>query len=783
LWRIIKRIVLTLFGLAGLVVLGGGAWLYVEYQRLLAELPDIASLRTVHYQIPMSIYSKEGWLIAEFGEKKRLPVSLKQVPPLMIQAFLAAEDDRFFEHPGVDYQGLARAAIDYLLTGKKRQGGSTITMQVARNFLLSSEKTFERKAKEILLALRIEQEFSKEAILELYLNQIYLGQRAYGIAAAAQVYYGKMLRDLNLAEIAMIAGLPKAPSRFNPVTNAARAGQRRDYVLNRMLELGYIDATAHAQALATRDNATVHQAVIELAAPYVAEMVRQDLVQRYGEAAYTLGLRVYTTVEANLQLSAVRALQHALHAYDERHGLRDDAIMRRAGPSQLAQQSDVGDTQPAWVLTVAPDHVTAKLKNGHPITIDWRTMQWARRFLSPDQRGPVLRRPGDVVQPGDLICVRQQTDGTWALTQNPAVEGALVALDADNGAVLALVGGFDFARSPYNRATQTKRQPGSGFKPVIYTAALEQGYSLATMVNDAPLVIDIPGQNKIWRPENYNRRFRGPTSLRVALRHSINLVAVRLARDLGIDTVIATAKRLGFDAAQLPYGLSLALGSGHATPLDMARLYAVYANGGFLIEPYWIARIEDYNGRIVQQAQPVVACASCPEEALPAKPAPRVLSPQVNFLMNVLLRDVVQHGTATAAKALGRDDLAGKTGTTNEQRDAWFNGFVAPLVATAWVGYDNAQSLGRDETGGKAALPMWMAFMRDALQDIPERPLTPPPGIVRAYINPTTGLRLPTDDPNGIWEYFITGTVPPEQPPEDNFFDDQDSDHPLESLF
>ena len=730
--------------------LAAGYFFVLELEK---ELPDIGQLQHVQYQMPISIYSRDRLLIAQFGEKRRIPLTMDQVPPQLTHAFIAAEDDGFYEHNGVDFKGLARAAGQLALTGKKRQGGSTITMQVARNFLLSNERTYLRKIKEILLALKIENQYSKDQILELYLNKIYMGQRAYGLAAAAQTYYGKTLSELSLHQQAMIAGLPKAPSIYNPISNPERAVQRRNYVLRRMLELRYINQKDYEDAVNSADNSKLQPVDVQLEAPYIAEMVRQEIMSTYGESAYTLGLKIYTTIPSHLQHAADQALQQTLHEYDERHGYRAYSFRNAPKNNALPTNGMVGDTQQATILTQSDTGIGARLFDGTKIDIPWKNADWARPFRDRNNG-----RTG--VKANDVIYVRQLPNHEWALTQIPEVEGAFVALDPNTGAILALSGGFDFYHSKYNRATQSKRQPGSGFKPIIYTAALEKGFTAASIINDAPIIIEDPSQEDDWRPENYSHRFLGPTSLRVALRESINLVSIRLLQEIGISHAIDTALRFGFDREQLPGTLSLALGSGYASPIRMASAYAVFANGGFLVKPFFIERIEDHQGNLLFQANPPTICRSCPESAQSANPAPRAISPEIHFLMNSLLRDVVQRGTATQAKQLGRNDLAGKTGTTNEQRDAWFNGYATDIVASAWIGFDNSTPLGAGETGGKAALPMWIKFMKSALNDYPEKPLDQPSGVVQAYINPEDGLLLDPEEKGGIWEYFSEATVP-----------------------
>lgn len=722
---------------------------YFLYKHLLIDLPDVKSLQHVQYQIPLNIYSKENLLLAQFGEKKRIPVSIEKVPRQLINAFLAAEDDSFFEHPGVDLKGLVRAALQLAMTGKKKQGGSTITMQVTRNFLLSNEKTYSRKLKEIILALKIEQQYSKDQILELYLNQIFMGHRAYGIAAAAQVYYGKSLDSLTLAELAMIAGLPKAPSAYNPVTNEARAIERRNYVLHRMLELHHITQQEYDSALHQPSTAKLQTVVPEVSAPYLAEMVRQKIYDDYGEQAYTSGLKVYTTINGTLQTAANDALNSALHAYDERHGYRRSRHSSATKYIDFADIPVIGDTLPGYVLTLNEDKARIRLQNHSIIELDWSNSKWAGTGIE------------SILKVGDSIRVRKLKNNAWALSQVPETEGAFVALNPVNGAIVALTGGFDFYRNKYNRVIQSKRQPGSGFKPIIYTTALEEGYTPASMINDAPLVIDVVGQETEWRPENYNRKFLGPTSLRSALMHSRNIISIRLLKEIGVEKAVKTAMRFGFTEEQLPKTLSLALGSGYASPLQMARVYAVFANGGFLIDPYFIERIESADSEIIYQAKPKTACSLCEIAQAPSSTyAPRIISPEINFLMNSLLRDVVQKGTATSAKTLERQDLAGKTGTTNEQRDAWFNGYTPDIAATAWLGFDDFTPLGDHETGGTAALPMWIEFMRTALQNKPEEPFEAPEGILKAFIDPKTGLLLPEKSGNGVWEFFQATHMP-----------------------
>ncbi len=738
---------------------------------LKSELPDIQQLHNVKYQIPLTVYSHDHLLLAQFGEKKRIPVNINEVPQQLINAFLAAEDDRFYSHPGVDYKGLIRAGLQLLMTGKKKQGGSTITMQVTRNFLLTREKTYTRKIKEIILSLQIEQEYSKDKILELYLNKIYLGHRSYGIVAAAATYYDKPLAELDLSQFAMIAGLPKAPSSYNPITNPERALQRRNYILKRMLKLEYIKQADLDSAINAPVTATIHSNQLDAPAPYIAEMVRQEIVEQYGEKAFTLGLKVYTTINSKLQATATRAVQSALHNYDQRHAYR--ALPH---PNNIefdsAEFSTIADTQSAHIIEINEETATAKLGDNTLIKLPFEQIKWTKRYKSVH----------NLLKLNDLVRVRQLDNDMWTLAQIPAAEVAFVALNSKNGAILALSGGFDFFYNKYNRVIQSKRQPGSGFKPIIYTTALEHGFTAASLINDAPVVVDDSSLESEWRPQNYSKKFFGMTPLRTALRKSRNLISIRLLRELGINKVTNTALRFGFKQQQLPRSLSLALGSGHATPLQMATVYSVFANGGFLVKPYFIDRIEDNKGKVLFQATPKIACPACDNEVLDSnRYASRIISPRINFLMNSLLRDVVQRGTATKAKVLNRTDLAGKTGTTNDQRDAWFNGFSAGIAASAWLGFDTAKPLGRNETGGKAALPIWIDFMKEALKGRPEQELQPSAGISQVYIDPKTG-KLAMPDSEGIWEFFRNENIPTEYSHVDIAIDDLEEAEE-ESLF
>ena len=753
------------------VVIAGGIGSYALYRYIEPQLPDIDSLLEVRYQIPMSVYSRDGKLIGQFGEKKRSPINYAEIPRSTIQAFLAAEDDRFFEHPGVDYQGLLRAVFEFVRTGEKRQGGSTITMQVARNFFFSSEKTFFRKVTEIMLSMKIESKLTKEQILELYLNKIYFGHHAYGIDAAAQVYYGKHVPELSLGETAMIAGLPKAPSSFNPVANPERALERRDYVLRRMLKLQFIDEAQYNAAIAEPVNVSLHFPVIELDAPYTAEMVRNEMYQRYGDEAYTNGYKIYTTIDSQLQIVSDKALRHSLHNYDDRHGYRDTKQRidlkkfktDNEWDEQLANFPEEGDTVPGIVLSTKERSAEVYLGRSGMVQLNWEGVKWARKFLNQDSQSAYPRSVKDLLKPGEIIRLRLTDKGDWELTQVPKVEGALVALNPKNGAILAMSGGFDFYHSSFNRVTQAQRQPGSGFKPVLYAAALDAGYSPNSVINDAPITLQDAGQSGgAWHPHNASGRYYGPTRLRDALVKSRNLVSIRLLREIGLDKAIETAKLFGFVESELPRSLSLALGSGSATPLKMAQVFSVFANGGFRVEPYLIERIETNDGGIVFQATPLVACPHCDdEENRPANEAPRVISPQIHYMMNSMLQDVIRHGTATKALELNRSDIAGKTGTTNEQRDAWFNGYAPSIVAVSWMGFDTPKPLGEGETGGHTALPMWMNFMREALKDIPETEYNlPEGGLTDGHAYPGGGRLVKGKNAEGMDEFYAGDGVP-----------------------
>lgn len=784
---------LALIGLFGLLA-SGVVILTLIALILTPTLPSLDDLSGAQLKVPMRVYTADGELIAEFGEEKRIPVRIEEVPDLLIKAVLAAEDRSFFYHHGVDFVGILRAALHNLRTQSTSQGASTITMQVARNFFLSPEKTYTRKIKEVLLAFKIERELSKQQILELYFNKIFLGHRSYGFAAAAQIYYGKNLQQLTLPEMAMLAGLPKAPSRDNPLTNPDNALERRNTILKQMLNLGFIDEAACTAAINTPLAAAKHALKSDTAAPYVAELVRQYMIQTYDEKTYAGGFHVYTTLKAKHQQAAVKALRVGLLDYEHRHGYRGPAghVTIRGKPDAeylddaLKDYRTVGDLLPGVVLKVEEKSAQVYTQDGATVELGWGGLSWARRYIDENTLGNVPKNAADTVKPGDIIYLEAVEDaqqlaetGPWRLAQIPEVAGGLVALRPSDGAVLALTGGFDFSQSSFNRVTQAERQPGSSIKPFIFSAALDKGFTAASTVSGAPIVMDGESPEEEWRPEDYSKKFFGPTRLRKALSQSLNLVAVRLLRAIGVSYTVEYMERFGFDTAKVPRNLSLALGTASATPMQMVNAFAVFANGGFRVTPYFIARIEDANHNVLEQAKPAIICRECDTQGNPAaaattgatvdkdKPAyaPRVLSPEVSFLMASMMQDVIRAGTGRGALVLGRKDLAGKTGTTNDYRDAWFSGFNSEVVATAWVGFDQPVSLGRGETGGRTALPVWIDFMRVALEGVPEKPLAPPETMVRITINSESGKPTTSDDPEAMEEYFIEGTETPQNLP------------------
>ncbi|MBL4647503.1 MAG: penicillin-binding protein 1A [Gammaproteobacteria bacterium] len=767
-----RHIFLKIFFLLLIVItiIGTIAVMYLEQQ-----LPDVSKLKTIQLQVPMRIFTNDGKLFAKFGEKRRIPVEIKDVPPLLINALIATEDHRFYEHSGVDIIGLARAAIKLYVTGKKDQGGSTITMQVARNFFLTRKKTYTRKIREILLALKISRELSKQKVLELYLNKVYLGKRAYGIAAAAQTYYGVPLDELTLAQMAMLAGLPQAPSALNPISHPFAAKRRRTIVLGNMLEQHHINQQQFDEANNAPIAASYHYLNVSLKAPYVAEEIRDKLVRQYGSKAYSMGLTVYTTIDSHLQHAANQAVRHAILAYSQRHGFRkpqqnwgtppDDL---RAWQERLYKITTINSLIPAIVLTVEAQQITVLLTGGETIILPWQGLSWARPQLANGSVGKMPEQAKQIVKIGDVIRVLKTTDDAWQLSQIPEVEGALVSLNPHNGAVLAMVGGFDFTRSKFNRVEQAERQPGSGFKPFIYSAALNKGLTLATLINDAPIVTKMADQVELWRPQNDTKKFYGPTRLRVGLTKSRNLVSIRLLQEIGIPYTIDYVKRFGFSGKNTPPNLSLALGAGDVTPLQLATGYAIFANGGYRVKYHLINKVINEKNEVLFQAHPEQACVkncftdnTIKQEAKDKTTqtitnenplAPRVITAQNAYLMTSALHSVIQQGTGRGVRVLNRSDLAGKTGTTNDQHDAWFSGFNSDIVAVVWVGFDQPRSL--YEYGAQAALPMWIDFMRIALNDKPTHTMPRPLGLTTIRINKKTGLPTKSDSDNTLFEVF-----------------------------
>ena len=741
-----------LAGLAVAGVLAVGLVVVLAYP----QLPSLEALTAYQPKIPLRIYTAEGVLIGEFGEERRSFVSISEVPQQLKNAIIAAEDERFYEHPGIDYVGVLRAAWANLSAGGRRQGASTITMQVARNFFLSSEKTLTRKLYEALLAFKIEHSLTKEQILELYVNQIYLGQRAYGFAAASQIYYGKALGQLSLAELSMLAGLPKAPS-MNPVSNPQRAKQRQQYVLRRMTELGHIDATQYEDAL--KAPLRTRREVTEYAvhAEFAAEMVRQAIAEHYPEDVYTRGFRVYTTIRKADQEAAYLALRAGVLEYDRRQGYRgpEGFVELPANPDDddieeaLADRPDSDDLLAAVVLATDGKQVEAGLRSGERVTVSGAGLQFGARALDPKAAPQKRIRKGAII--------RVQREGkAWQIGQLPEIEAAFISLDPNDGAIRALVGGFDFNRNKFNHVTQAWRQPGSSFKPFIYSASLEKGFTAATIIPDEPVVLEAEQTgSQRWEPKNYDGRFEGPMRLRTALAKSKNMVSIRVLDAIGPKYAQEYVTRFGFDAERHPPYLTMALGAGSVTAWQMARAYSVFANGGFLVQPYFIHKMVDDRGNPLALAEPRRAG----DEAL------RVLDPRNAFIMDHMMQDVTRYGTAARAARLGRVDLAGKTGTTNEFVDAWFAGYQPSLVAIAWVGYDQPKTLGKNQTGGVVALPIWLGYMERVLKDYPEQTRTVPAGVVAL---PTMSVNAPPGEARTIPEFFYTEAVPPPevlQPP------------------
>lgn len=831
-WRL--ALVILVAGFCGFFLILSASYLYLG-----PTLPSAAQITQVQLQTPLRIYTADHDLIAEFGSKRRIPLTYDQFPPDFIHAALAAEDERFFKHGAVDPKGLARAVFDLLRYQEIRSGGSTITMQVARNFFLTLNQTFLRKFNEIVLAIQIEHLLSKQQILALYLNKIFLGHHAYGAAAAAQVYYGKPLAELNLSQMAMIAGLPKAPSAYNPITNPERALIRRNWILGRMKELGNIDENQYQLAAAQPVTARYHDVNPDLEAGYAAELARRQVVALLGDDAYTSGIDVITTLDSKRQRAAVDALRAGLQAYDQRHGWRgasehlDISKLPSLPPVQATQANDipVSDASRAWaaplkshpqianlqvalVAQVAAQSALVVLQDAREVRLNWDALSWANPYLSVESRGRAPTQAAQIIQPGDVVYLLPQADKDgkpgWRLAQVPTIQGALISLDPQTGAIVAMQGGYSFEQSHFNRATQAMRQPGSSFKPFIYTAALEHGMTTATLLNDAPLVFSDQNLETLWRPTGDTKTFYGPTRLRVALYRSLNLASIRLLQQVGLDNAFTTLKQFHLPVSRFPKNLSIVLGSVSVSPMQMATAYSTLANGGYHIQPWLIEKISDTKGKLVWQAPPVLLCnmhvatngdlslpsdSACPapdslapiSESIdsggdlaaltvqqdPAQVAPhyryQVLDKRVAWLMYSIMQDVINKGTGRRARSLHYPGLAGKTGTTNDQVDAWFSGYSPDIVASVWTGFDQPSPLGRYEQGAVTALPIWIDYMRVALPSPPLHSFPEPAGISAVLIDADSGKRAHPGAPNSLFEYFRSELVPP--------FDGKNSSH------
>ncbi len=772
-------------------------------------------LKDVQLQTPMQVFTKDGLLINQFGEKRRIPVTIDEIPQPLIDAFLATEDNRFYDHIGIDPIGIVRSAIVLISTGEKKQGASTITMQLARNFFLTREKAYIRKIKEIFIALHIENVLTKDEILELYLNKIELGNRAFGIGAAAQVYYGKELKDLTLAQMAMIAGLPKAPSALNPIRNPTRAKARRNVVLGRLLTENYITQDVYDDATSQPITAYFHGAEIDLYAPYISEMVRAEMVSRYGiDKAYNSGFKIFTSVESKVQKAAQTALVNNLHSYDMRHGFRgptailwdpekQSALSEEKILAKLNEAKEIGTLKAAAVINVDEKNATVLLKNAEQINLNWDNLKWARKYITRYRQGFAPTTATEILTPGMQIWVRKNSNNKYELSQLPEASSAIVSLDPQDGRIKAIVGGYSFEQSQYNRAIQAKRQVGSNIKPFIYSAALENGYTLASILNDAPINQWDKSQGVAWRPKNSPAVYNGPIRIRRALAQSKNVISVRLLRGVGLQRTADHLLKFGFKNSDINRSESLALGSASITPIELARGMSAFANGGHLIEPYFISEIQDAYGNSLFKANPSVVCDDTSAQPLTPdnatglfpqqntdtpqlKCAPQVISKQNAFLIAQAMHSAVwgggnwSHktgwsGTGWRAQALGRRDLSGKTGTTNDSVDTWFSGFNRNVMTSVWVGFDNpGNPLGRTsynnnldsgqisgaESGAKTAQPAWVEFMKVALEGKPEAPIEPPEGLVSIRIDLETGLLSHKNDYTSRFEYFDKGTAP-----------------------
>lgn len=813
----------------------GVSTIFGFYYYVKPELPDVATLRDVELQTPMQVFSQDGKLISQFGEKRRIPVTYDEIPRHLVEALIATEDSRFYEHPGIDPIGITRAAIVVAMSGSAKQGASTITQQLARNFFLSNEKKIMRKIKEIFIAIHIEQLLSKEEIMELYVNKIFLGHRSYGFGAAARVYFGKDLPDLTLSEIATLAGMPKAPSTMNPIYSIERATNRRNVVLRRMLDEKYITQAEFDEASNEQLVSKYHGAEIELSAPYVAEVARAWMVERYGEDAYTSGMKVYTTVDSKLQKAANQAAIKNLLSYDERHGYRGaEKVLWQTAQSawdhdkivkHLKSQPTYGDLVPAVVTAVDSKSAKVWVKNQGEGTIEWQGMNWARKFLTDDRQGPAPSQAKEILAVGEQVWVRHEaitgdevseeateesvtaesdTPVVWRLSQVPNANTAFVAMNPNNGAVLSMVGGFNFVHNKFNRATQSIRQVGSGIKPFIYSAAIEKGLTLASLINDAPINQWDKSQGTAWRPKNSPPTYVGPTRLRIGLAQSKNVMAVRVLREVGLDDTRNYLTRFGFDIDEVPRSETIALGAGSLTPMKVAQGYSVFANGGYYVEPFYISRVETPFGETEFEATPKVVCKEDCKQTITTDPmadefaeqdvdakvqyAPQVISEQNAFLVREMMYSNIWgggdwsagtgwNGTGWRAQPLKRRDIGGKTGTTNDSKDTWYSGYGPGMVATVWVGFDNHnRNLGRTkansnlgknqitgaEAGAKTAEPAWVDFMGTALAGVPAQRKEIPENIIRVRIDRDTGLLTNKYDSSSMFEYFEKGTEPTE---------------------
>ncbi len=758
----------------------------IVYEQVKDRIPTVAELKHIELQIPLRIYTADHKLIGEFGEQQRIPITYAQIPTDLEHAILSAEDSNFYHHPGVDIMGLGRALMQLITTGQIQSGGSTITMQVARNYFLSLKQTFTRKFTEIFISLKMEKELTKHDILELYINKIYLGNHSYGFEAASQVYYNKPLKNLDIAQYAMLAGLSKAPSIYNPVTNPSRALIRRNWILKRMLSLGYIDKNQYQTAVETSVIASNHGITPDVQAGYVAEMVRSDLFDTYKSNLYTIGLNVYTTINSKLQQNANQAVNDGVLLYNERHGYRGPLDFKpKLLTESLENQKKVLNSyntlknwQTALELSTAYQTADLLLSDGTQFTLPWDAMSWAKAYINVNTQGPSPTKTSDIMKPGDIISLKPDDKLVWKLTQMPKMQSALVTLRSKDGAIQALVGGFNYNESKFNRVTQSKRQTGSSFKPFIYSSALAHGYTAASTINDAPVVFNDTELAKAWRPTNNDGKFYGPTRLRPALYRSQNIVSIRLLNDLGIQPTLDFIRRFGFNSDELPHNLSLSLGTASLSPLQMATGYTVFSNGGYQVKPYLIDHITNRNNRVIFQAKPATVCNDCtlldnssPNDqkmglfntsdgvrSLPV--AKEVLDPSIDYIMYDIMRDVIKHGTGRRAQVLDRSDLAGKTGTTNNEKDAWFSGFNGKIVTTVWSGFDEASSLGQYEWGGSVSLPTWIDFMRPVLKGTPMAYIYKPSSMITVRINPKTGERALPGQKNAIFEIFRKDHVP-----------------------